>query len=208
MILTISTIVLICYLIGSIPFGFLIAKCAGVDIRTLGSGNIGATNVVRSLGKKYGYPVFLLDFLKGFAAVKLAELIGSRPETNLSMELAGIVGGICSVVGHSYPIWLGFKGGKGVATSGGVVFGLMPMVALIAAGVWILIFQITRFVSLASIAAVISIPCACAAMLALGYLHSRVLLYFSIAIAAIVIVRHHSNLYRLAHGQESRFERK
>ena len=201
-------IVVFGYLIGSIPFGYIIARFAGVDIRTLGSGNIGATNVVRSLGKKYGYPVFVLDFLKGFAAVKLAMLLGTHFETTVSAELAGIAGGICSVIGHSYPVWLGFKGGKGVATSGGVVFGLMPIVALIAAGIWILVFQFTRYVSVASIAAVVSIPCACGAMLALGYLHARVLLYFALAISAIVIIRHRSNFSRLLHGRESRFERK
>jgi glycerol-3-phosphate acyltransferase PlsY len=206
---TFAAIVLVGYLIGSIPIGYLVAKLAGVDIRTLGSGNIGATNVLRTLGKRYGYAVFLFDFLKGILAVKVSVFIHDRavglPATS---ELSGIVGGICSVLGHSYPIWLRFKGGKGVATSVGVVLGLMPIVAMIAGLVWIAIFQTTRYVSVASIAAVLSMPLVCGAMLSLGYLHSPALLYFSFCLAAIVIVRHRTNLSRLLHGSESRFSRK
>lgn len=201
-------LVLISYLLGSIPFGCLVANLVGVDIRAAGSGNIGATNVVRVLGKRYGYPVFLLDFLKGLLAVKLSILITAHSEIGLSRESAGILGGILCVVGHSYSVWLGFRGGKGVATSGGVVSGLMPLVALIAGITWVAVFQITRYVSVASVAAVVSIPLVCAILLGAGYLHGVVLFYFSLAIAVVVILRHRTNLSRLVRGREPRFERK
>jgi glycerol-3-phosphate acyltransferase PlsY len=196
------------YLIGSIPIGYLVGRLAGIDIRTIGSGNVGATNVVRTLGKRYGYPVFLLDFLKGFVAVR-GSIAMATPSPFVSLaEWAGILGGICAVIGHSFPVWLRFKGGKGVATSGGVVFGLMPMVAMIAGVIWLIIFQLTRYVSIASIVAVASVPCACGVMLWLGYLHTNILFYFSIALAVVVVVRHRANISRLARGGESRFERK
>jgi len=206
----ISAIILAGYLLGSIPVGFIIAKLAGVDIRKVGSGNIGATNVLRTLGKHYGYPVFLLDFLKGLGAVKLSILInhlaGSEPGR---AEMAGVIGGIFSVIGHSYPVWLGFKGGKGVATSGGVVFGLMPLAALIGGGVWIGMFLATGYVSLSSIIAALSVPVSLAVMWSIGYVHGPILLlYFSLGIAAIVIIRHRSNLSRLRKGTEARFRRK
>jgi acyl phosphate:glycerol-3-phosphate acyltransferase len=208
-VLSFATIALFAYLIGSIPAGYLVARLVGVDIRTVGSGNIGATNVLRTLGKRYGYPVFLFDFLKGVVAVKMSIFIHEKSVTLApSPELFGILGGICCVLGHSYPIWLRFKGGKGVATSGGVVFGLMPVVAVIAGLVWIVAFQATRYVSVASIAALLSMPVASGLMLWLGYLPAPALFYFSLGLAGIVIIRHRTNLSRLAHGRESRFGRK
>src|SRR5437870_9083364 len=106
------------YLMGSIPFGYLAGRIAGIDIRECGSGNVGATNVIRTLGKGYGYPVFALDFLKGFGAVKISIMIATRAQSEWnSPEMFGIVAAMSSVVGHSFPVWLGFKGGKGVATS-------------------------------------------------------------------------------------------
>src|SRR4051794_31826815 len=120
------------YLLGSIPFGFLAGRIAGVDIRTLGSGNIGGTNVMRVLGKGYGYPVFACDFITGLIAVHLSILIGRFAQPALApVELFGVVGAVMCVIGHSFPIWLRFKGGKGVATSAGALFGLMPLAALI-----------------------------------------------------------------------------
>ena len=206
--LTICAVVLVGYLVGSIPAGFLVAKLAGLDIRTVGSGNIGATNVLRALGKRYGYPVFAFDFLKGFIAVKVSALIIQGGMSAVSSELAGIIGGICSVLGHSFPVWLGFRGGKGVATSGGVVFGLMPGVAAIAGLIWIAVFQATRYVSLASVAAVLAIPGISGVLLIFGRLHAPALFYFSLGMAAIVLIRHRSNLVRLLSGEEARFTRK
>jgi glycerol-3-phosphate acyltransferase PlsY len=196
------------YVVGSVPFGYIAGRLAGVDIRKIGSSNVGATNVVRTLGKRFGYPVFLLDFLKGVAAVEMSILVFNHSSAQISRELCAIVGGACCVVGHLFPIWLGFKGGKGVATSGGVIFGLMPLVALVMAFVWIVVFQTTRYVSVASIAAVIAMPIAAGAMLHFGKLHAPVLFYFSLCLAALVVVRHRSNFSRLASGAEQRFQRK
>ena len=115
------------YLLGSIPAGYLAGRIAGIDIRKTGSGNIGATNVTRVLGKRYGYSVFLIDFLKGLVAVRMSILIGERAQlAATSIELIGILAAVSCVIGHAFPVWLRFKGGKGVATSAGAVFALMP----------------------------------------------------------------------------------
>jgi glycerol-3-phosphate acyltransferase PlsY len=196
------------YFVGSIPFGYIAGRLAGVDIRNVGSGNVGATNVVRTLGRRLGYPVFLLDFLKGVGAVEMSILVFNHSSAQVSRELCAIVGGACCVVGHLFPIWLGFKGGKGVATSGGVIFALMPFVASIMAFVWIVVFETTRYVSLASVAAAMAMPIATGAMLHFGKLQAPVLFYFSLCLAAVVIVRHRSNFSRLLSGTEQRFQRK
>jgi glycerol-3-phosphate acyltransferase PlsY len=196
------------YLIGSVPFGYIAGRLAGVDIRKVGSGNVGATNVVRTLGRRLGYPVFLLDFLKGVVAVELSILVFNHSSIPASRELCAIAGGACCVIGHLFPVWLGFKGGKGVATSGGVIFSLMPLVALIMGLVWLVVFQATRYVSLASVSAAIAMPLVTAAMLYFGKLHAPVLFYFSFALATLVIVRHWSNFSRLLTGTEQRFQRK
>src|ERR1041385_8394048 len=122
--LTLAVAVLGGYLLGAIPFGYLIAKIRGIDIRKAGSGNIGATNVVRVLGKQYGYLVFGLDFLKGFGAVKISMSMATavQPEWG-SPETFGIFAAVAAVIGHSFPVWLKFRGGKGVATSAGALFG-------------------------------------------------------------------------------------
>ena len=197
------------YLIGSIPAGYIAGRIAGIDIRTVGSGNIGATNVTRVLGKRYGYPVFIVDFLKGFAAVGMSIMIAKRAQPVLiPSELFGVVGAVACVLGHSFPVWLGFKGGKGVAASAGALFGLMPFVALIAVAVWLIIFYLTRYVSVASMTAALAVPITIVSMMLLGQTGETALLYFSICLAAVVIVRHRSNLLRLVRGTEPRFKRK
>ena len=197
------------YLIGSIPAGYIAGHIAGIDIRTVGSGNIGATNVTRVLGKRYGYPVFIVDFLKGFAAVAMSIIIAKRAQPVLiPSELFGVVGAVACVLGHSFPVWLGFKGGKGVAASAGALFGLMPFVALIAVAVWLIIFYLTRYVSVASMTAALAVPTTIVSMMLLGQTDETALLYFSICLAAVVIVRHRSNLLRLVRGTEPRFKRK
>ena len=197
------------YLIGSIPAGYIAGRIAGIDIRTVGSGNIGATNVTRFLGKRYGYPVFIVDFLKGFAAVGMSIMIAKRAQPVLiPSELFGVVGAVACVLGHSFPVWLGFKGGKGVAASAGALFGLMPFVALIAVAVWLIIFYLTRYVSVASMTAALAVPVTILTMMFLGQTGGTALLYFSICLAAVVIVRHRSNLSRLVRGTEPRFKRK
>jgi glycerol-3-phosphate acyltransferase PlsY len=197
------------YLIGSIPAGYIAGRIVGIDIRTVGSGNIGATNVTRVLGKRYGYPVFIVDFLKGFAAVGMSIMIAKRAQpASVSSELFGVVGAVACVLGHSFPVWLGFKGGKGVAASAGALFGLTPFVALIAVAVWLIIFYLTRYVSVASMTAVLAVPITILSMMFLGQTGGTALLYFSICLAAVVIVRHRSNLSRLMRGTEPRFKRK
>ena len=197
------------YLIGSIPAGYIAGRTVGIDIRTVGSGNIGATNVTRVLGKRYGYPVFIVDFLKGFAAVGMSIMIAKRAQpASVPSELFGVVGAVACVLGHSFPVWLGFKGGKGVAASAGALFGLTPFVALIAVAVWLVIFYLTRYVSVASMTAALAVPIAILSMTFLGQTGGTALLYFSICLAAVVIVRHRSNLSRLVRGTEPRFKRK
>jgi len=194
------------YLLGSIPFGYLAGRLAGTDIRQAGSGNIGATNVVRVLGKRYGYPVFVLDVLKGFGAVKISMLVapGQPPEWN-SPEIFGILAAICSVLGHLYPPWLRFKGGKGVATSAGALLALTPFATLIGVAIWIVVFWLSRYVSLASVIAAVVLPIV---ILVLGWQDQnkvKPLVYSSACVAAVVIWRHRSNLSRLMRGTEPRF---
>jgi acyl phosphate:glycerol-3-phosphate acyltransferase len=200
---------LIAYLIGSFPTGYIIGRFRGIDLRKVGSGNVGATNATRVLGKKFGYLVFLIDFCKGLGPVFVAGSIASRCGlTSFATDICIAVAGIFSVVGHSYPVWLRFKGGKGVATSLGVIFGISWIAALTMCAVWIVMFKVTRYVSVASIAAAIALP---VAMITLSFLHnlrSPVFIYFSLCLAAIVVIRHRSNLSRLLSGSEPRFVRK
>ncbi|HYY14559.1 MAG TPA: glycerol-3-phosphate 1-O-acyltransferase PlsY [Chthoniobacterales bacterium] len=196
------------YLIGSLPAGYIAGRLAGVDVRAHGSGNVGATNVVRVLGKRFGYPVLLIDVGKGLAAVVVARSVANTGTDKAATELAATVAGICAVLGHSFPAWLRFRGGKGVATSIGVVFGLMPIAAAIVCGVWLVTFEIGRYVSLASIVAAIALPISVAAMLFLHWLRTPVPLYFSLSVAALVVIRHRSNLSRLIKGTEPRFTRR
>jgi acyl phosphate:glycerol-3-phosphate acyltransferase len=206
--LALAIIVIGSYLLGTIPAGYLVGRIAGIDIRKYGSGNIGATNVSRVLGKGYGYPVFAADFLKGFAAVRMSIFVGARmlPDWN-SPEIIGILAAVSSVIGHSFPIWLKFAGGKGVATSAGALFGLLPMITVIGAAIWMLIFWMTRYVSLASITAAVTLPLLILIKIWSHPAH-KPLFYFSLFLAAIVIWRHRSNLSRLIRGTEPRFTRK
>jgi len=195
------------YLIGSIPFGYLAGRLCGIDIRTKGSGNIGATNALRVLGKKWGYTVFLLDFLKAWLPVKLALGWGIALMVHPA-SAPGALAGLCALLGHSFPIWLGFKGGKGIASSAGVMVGLFSLaVFLVCLGMWLLLFTVTRYVSIASIVAAISLP---AAVGILVLLHRADWLGFTVSVvmAALAIWRHRSNIVRLRAGTEPRFERK
>jgi glycerol-3-phosphate acyltransferase PlsY len=208
--MVISAVVLIgSYLLGSIPFGYLAGRLVGIDVRKVGSGNVGATNVVRVLGKRYGYPVFALDFLKGFGAVKISMLIapGAPPEWN-SPEIFGILAAVSSVLGHLYPPWLKFKGGKGVATSAGALLALTPVATLIGVAIWIIVFWLTRYVSLASITAAVVLPIVILVVRSHDQSNGKPLVYASAWVAAVVIWRHRSNLSRLFRGAEPRFTRK
>jgi acyl phosphate:glycerol-3-phosphate acyltransferase len=197
------------YLLGSIPFGYLAGRLAGIDIRQAGSGNVGATNVVRVLGKGYGYPVFALDVLKGFGAVKISMLMASgRPPQWNSPEIFGILAAMSSVLGHLYPPWLRFKGGKGVATSAGALLALTPVATLIGVAIWIIVFWLTRYVSLASIIAAVVLPIVILVFSLQDQNKGKPLFYSSACVAAVVVWRHRSNLSRLIRGTEPRFTRK
>jgi glycerol-3-phosphate acyltransferase PlsY len=191
------------YLLGSIPTGFLVAKAKGIDIRTIGSGNIGATNVFRALGKPAGILVLLADALKGWLPVALlAGLICGRlwPEAGpQSREWFRIVAGISAVLGHNYTCWLHFKGGKGIATSAGVLVALVPWALLIIAGIWVIVFALSRYVSLASIAASTALPFAAWATGA-----STTLIAITAAMTALAIYKHKANIKRLLAGTENR----
>jgi acyl phosphate:glycerol-3-phosphate acyltransferase len=207
--LSFAAVAVLSYLLGSIPAGYLAGRMAGIDIRKAGSGNIGATNVTRTLGRGYGYPVFVVDFAKGALAVCVSILLGRHVETKpMSTEIYGIVGAICCVLGHVFPVWLGFKGGKGVATSAGVLFGLMPLAAAIGAAVWVITFGLTRYVSVASVAAATALPVTVLGLTHARHINGMTLFYFTVFLAAIVIFRHRSNLSRLLRGTEPRFKRK
>jgi glycerol-3-phosphate acyltransferase PlsY len=194
------------YFLGSCPNGYLISRARGVDIREHGSGNIGATNVLRVMGKRWGYLVFALDALKGFAAVRLAFAVAIALTPNMPQrEIIGIAGGLACILGHTYPVWLGFRGGKGVATSAGVLLGLMPIAVVSVFVVWLVLFKVTRYVSVASIGAAVALPVFVILYLHLKMLTGASLLPFSILIAGVVIWRHRSNIQHLFHGKEQRF---
>jgi glycerol-3-phosphate acyltransferase PlsY len=206
---TLAVLLIGSYLLGSIPFGYLAGRLAGTDIRQVGSGNVGATNVVRVLGKRYGYPVFALDVLKGFAAVKISILVapGRPPEWN-SPEIFGILAAMSSILGHLYSPWLSFKGGKGVATSAGALLALTPGATLIGVAIWIIVFWLTRYVSLASVTAAVVLPMVILVVSWQDQKKVKPLVYSSACVAAVVIWRHRSNLSRLMRGTEPRFTRK
>lgn len=196
---------LVSYLLGSIPFGFLVAKAHGVDIRSKGSGNIGATNVFRMLGKGPGILTFALDFAKG--------LVSALVVAGAADRLLGPVGGnlpclrlVCgagALVGHSFPLFLGFRGGKGVATGVGLVMGISPATALVGLGVWLVVFLASRYVSLASIAAAAGV--AVAAWTVMTPDPRRIVPAVLTVLCVLVVARHHSNVGRLLHGTENRF---
>ncbi len=196
------------YLVGSIPAGYLAGRLAGIDIRTAGSGNIGATNVVRILGKRVGYPVFCIDVGKGVLAVVGATFIAGYFKTIPSVELLKILAGIACVLGHSFPVWLNFKGGKGVATSIGVILALAPLAAVGVLIAWLVSFELSRYVSVASMISAVALPVMVRLLAPAVRRDDPLLFYFSLCLAVIVIVRHRANIARLIHGTETRFRRK
>ena len=200
-------IVAVCaYFVGSIPTGFLAGRAKGVDIRKVGSGNMGATNVFRSVGKGWGIFVLVVDGLKGFAActwmvdlLLRLHLISMPPDE----ELMRIIAGIAAVLGHNFTCWLKFKGGKGIATSAGVYFALAPWAVTIALGTWIIAVVLTRYVSVASIASAIALPAA------VWFMSDSLLLKIATtALGLMAIYKHKKNIQRLMEGTESRFGKK
>jgi glycerol-3-phosphate acyltransferase PlsY len=188
------------YFLGSIPTGYLVARWRGVDIRTVGSGNIGATNVFRILGKGAGIFVLLADALKGVVAVLLASFVfakSSAADARLGLELAA---GISAILGHNYTCWLKFKGGKGIATTAGVLGALVPAALGILLVVWLVVFALSRYVSLASIIAAAALP-----VVVFLTTRSTLLTGITAAIGALAIYKHTANIQRLLAGTENRF---
>jgi glycerol-3-phosphate acyltransferase PlsY len=205
-VLALALSIIAAYLLGSIPFGLLAAKCKGVDIRKHGSGNIGATNVWRVCGWRCGLPVFVLDVLKGVAAVWLARWLAVKFFGDAAWT--AIAAAMACVIGHSFSVWLGFKGGKGVATSLGVFLGLMWLPSLVALLIWALVFKVSGYVSLASIVAALVLPAAAIAMQLMNRGYGWPVSGFAVVAGLLVILRHRSNIARLLAGTENRFGRK
>lgn len=205
--LTYFLIGLAAYLIGSIPFGFLLVwMFLKEDIRAKGSGNIGATNVVRSGAKKLGALTFLLDACKGAAAVLLVSRIALVPGlASVPLQNATAVAALCVILGHIYTVWLRFKGGKGVATALGVFLAIAPLAALLGLGVFVLVFSLSKYVSLASILSAIVFPPA--ALLLPHAAYGTWLTGVIFIVPVIVIAKHHQNIARLLNGTEYRFGR-
>lgn len=201
------------YLLGSVPFGVIIARAHGIDLRKIGSGNIGATNVARALGKKWAYTCFALDCLKGLLPMLIFKPTGDMTVASLSLWLTV---GCATIAGHIFPVFLRFKGGKGMSTSLGVVLGLYPyytMCGVIAFVVWGVCVLIWRYISLASMAAAIAFP-----VVLLGFIIAKPtwqmatlwpLLIVALLIPALVVIRHVENIKRLLEGSESKvFQKK
>ena len=184
------------YLLGSIPAGFLVGSSAGVDVRSAGSGNIGATNVARTLGWKKGLVTLFADVAKGFLPVMAAHLLELG-------EVAAAAAGLAAFAGHLYPVFLRFKGGKGVATAAGVYLAAMPLGILVVLGVFMVVMLVGRRVSLASMLAAVLAP---AVAWALSY--PEEVAWMSLVIGILVVLRHRDNIRRLMAGEEPRFNQR
>ena len=203
-ILAIITIVIAAYLLGSIPFGYILVRTfRRQDIRSVGSGNIGATNVVRSGAKGLGAATFLLDMLKGCCSVWLGAFIASALAPSMAPRNAEALGAFVAVIGHMYPVWLRFKGGKGVSTGFGVFLVAAPWAALSAIGLFFIVLAITRIVAVASILGAASFP-VFAWFLVRG---DRPAFFIAVqfAVALLIIVKHRGNIRRLLAGTENHF---
>ncbi|MGV1952731.1 glycerol-3-phosphate 1-O-acyltransferase PlsY [Agrobacterium vitis] len=187
------------YLLGSIPFGLLLTRMAGLgDVRNIGSGNIGATNVLRTGNKKLAAATLLLDALKATAAALIAQkLFGSD-----TVHLPGLLGGFAAFIGHLFPVWLGFKGGKGVATYIGTLLGIFPLMVLVFAIVWLLIAFLSRYSSLSALVATLVIP------VALWILGQPEAAMITSAMTVITWGKHKANIERLISGTESKIGKK
>lgn len=196
MIITLLTI--LAYLLGAVPFGLLVAKLNGVNIREHGSGNIGATNVFRVIGKGWGIFTFALDALKGFIPAFFFPMIGNVD------PVYGVLFGLASIVGHSFPVYLKFKGGKGVATSAGMLLGVAPVAVGVGFFFWVVCLVISRYVSLASIMAAIAVGIT-------AWVEGEKSMVVRVAltvISVLVVWLHRANIQRLMNGTENRFGKK
>lgn len=191
-------LVVFAYLLGAVPFGYLIGRYYGKDIRQEGSGNIGSTNVTRVIGKWPGRFCFLCDCAKGMLPVLLAREVA--PGTDLPL-----LAGAAAIVGHMFPVYLRFKGGKGIATAAGVAAALSPLSLLAALLGWGMCFALTRYVSLASIVAAIMLPVAATVLYVVRGTPTILTMGFFYAVGAVAILKHRSNLQRLCNGTEKKF---
>jgi acyl phosphate:glycerol-3-phosphate acyltransferase len=193
--------IIIAYLLGSLPTGYLVARARGIDIRTVGSGNIGATNAMRVLGKPAGIIVFAVDILKGFAAGRWIPVLAIIffPALAAQRENLALTAGVAAILGHVYPCWLKFKGGKGIATSAGVGLAWAPAGCGVALAAWALVLWATKYVSLASIVAAVTLPLA--VWLCGG---SPTMVCILAGLSALAIYKHKANMQRLLNGTENR----
>ena len=187
------------FLVGSFPTGYLVARAYGVDIRQVGSGNIGATNVLRSVNRWAGRGVFVVDMLKGFLPPLLAPVLLPQPDHSVTQVIACFF----AILGHNYTPWLGFRGGKGVATAAGGFLAICCPALLVAAAVWLAVFFLSHYVSLASIVAVAALP-----FLVFGFSNNWIFTAFATLVAVVTILRHKPNIQRLLAGTEHKFTRK
>ncbi|NOY06932.1 MAG: glycerol-3-phosphate 1-O-acyltransferase PlsY [Chlorobi bacterium] len=211
-----SFIILLSYMVGSIPTALIIGRLKGIDIRSIGSGNMGSTNVIRALGFKWGMVVQVLDILKGLVAVLLIARLhyGDIPFTNRTpfddFTLIQIIAGISAVAGHIWSAFARFRGGKGINTSAGMLLGIAPIDISIAILVFLIVLMTSGYVSLGSILAAISLPATI--FLRFNVFHAEIpgyhtLIVFCSLIAVLLVYTHRSNIKRLLHGQENRFEK-
>jgi len=192
--LMLTLAILAAYLLGTIPNGLLLARLKGIDLQQMGSGNIGATNVFRCVGKGWGIVAFLLDAMKGFVpAFVFPRLMESAP------LWLGLACGVAAVAGHNWPVWLKFKGGKGVSTSAGMLLGIAPVAFGIGVAAFALTLLTTRWVSLSSIVAAIVVP---AAYIAMEGIDNRLLAGALVVMGVLVIFKHRANIGRLLKGTE------
>lgn len=208
---------ILAYLIGSFPSGYFAGRACGVDLQRSGSGNIGATNALRVLGKKWGYAVFACDVMKGALAVLSGYALATVPQWKGAEPVhVAVIASFFAIIGHSFPVWLKFKGGKGIATSAGIMLTLFPgAVFWSGLAVWIALFFTTRYVSVASLGAAITLPTASLLLFLWGspdaWFFGRcdpLLVLISALMSGLAIWRHKDNIKRLAAGTEKRFERK
>lgn len=187
-----------CYLIGAIPFGVLVGRACGIDVRSVGSGNIGATNVYRTLGPKAGIPVFLLDVGKGLVAPWIA-----RWQLGPTQHSAIAICAVLAVIGHTFSVFIGFRGGKGIATSLGAMFGLAPVPALFSFALWAVMVAISKYISVASIVASLAVPI-------VAWVAGAPREYVMVigAMGLIALVKHIPNMKRLRAGTEPKLNQK
>lgn len=195
-------LIVLAYLLGAIPIGLLLCRLKGIDIRTVGSGNIGATNVFRSVSKPLGILTFVGDALKGFVPAYFFPILGKCLLGCSQGQEFGILCGVAAIAGHNWPVYLKFKGGKGISTSAGVLLGIAPAAVGIGFASWIVLFLTSRFVSVASIGAAIVVP---VVSWSLYSDRGRLLPIVLTILGAIAVWRHKSNIQRLIDGSEHRF---